>query len=872
MRSEPSGQHLPMLTFDTRFGESEFDLEPRPPRQTYRDSGASSTYSLEQDRHKQRDGLQPHRLTAPTASPSMERPDSMAYDPRERWSAHSEHPAQHPWTETRHYNYSSPNLAKEPTEDQIPNLDDLAMDFDRAALGSSTDRGLQGSSADRDRTQTRPRLPNLPPNQSGHHDASLPTAQLVSGQRHSADSSRSSNSSTQRHNLGLAEDDLSPVDEAPPPSYGDTPFPDDQDPAEATLTVPRGDAERAQRDQFRRSDSTASTNSGLPYDHTSWNASDEGTVGGSTLNSTYQPRLADYRSSATPTVAQDEDGEVYDAQHSRRLRTMSSMSAQSLPRPQPRHPHDSYGYSQQQERPYSGQQTPMAGPSRAPYNGQSQNMVKNGSGPGPYSPQPMQQAFMPHQQQNQYYQPSTEQMSMPVFNPAMSHLGPSGQPMHPAMLRSAASASSLRTGLPPPGSGPVRQAPAGYGVMPPPPPAQAPASRRPASQQTLAPVTKQSIDEYRNRIKADPDPEAQFNFAKYLIEAARRIARAGSKDRDDMKNNKKYRDALLAESLKLIKKLATQGTGVSKTAYADAQFFLANCLGNGSLGLQVDMEKAYNLYVQASKQNHPAATYRTAVCNEVGAGTRKDPNRAVLFYRKACALGDTAAMYKLGMILLNGLLGQPRNLRDALAWLRRSAAQADEDNPHALHELGLLYSRIPLKGDTPGLYNELSARECFSQAAQLGYPPSQYKLGSCYEFGALGCPVDPRRSIAWYTRAAERNDPESELALSGWYLTGSDGVLQQSDTEAYLWARRAANKGLPKAEFACAYYHEMGIGVKPDQDEARRWYMRAAAQNNKRAMQRLTELKKLGTQQRAGKQGRTAKPTRQDAEKECVIM
>ncbi|KAJ1647262.1 hypothetical protein IWQ61_010113, partial [Dispira simplex] len=114
-------------------------------------------------------------------------------------------------------------------------------------------------------------------------------------------------------------------------------------------------------------------------------------------------------------------------------------------------------------------------------------------------------------------------------------------------------------------------------------------------------------------------------------------------------------------------------------------------------------------------------------------------------------------------------------------------------------------------------------------------------------YGTLTCPQDPKRSIAWYTRAAEQGDPEAELALSGWYLTGSDNVLEQSDTEAYLWARKAADKGLAKAEYAIGYYNENGIGVKQDMEEARRWYMRSAAQGHKRAMNRLTELKRMGT-------------------------
>lgn len=389
------------------------------------------------------------------------------------------------------------------------------------------------------------------------------------------------------------------------------------------------------------------------------------------------------------------------------------------------------------------------------------------------------------------------------------------------------------------------------------------------------PYTKEYVDDYRQRIKADPDPEAHFAYAKYLIEAAKKIGA----DSPDHRAVRKYRDALIAESLNVIRRLATQGN-----AYPEAQFFLANCYGTGMLGLQVDHERAYHLYLQAAKQNHPAASYRVAVCNEIGAGTRKEPPRAFAFYRKAASLGDTAAMYKLGMILLNGLLGQQKNPREAIGWLRRAAEQADEENPHALHELGLLHE---MKDNSIVIHDEAYAKELFTKAAQLGYTPSQFKLGQCFEYGTLTCLVDPRRSIAWYTKAAEKGDPEAELALSGWYLTGSEGVLKQSDSEAYLWARRAANKGLSKAEYAVGYYAEVGIGVKQDMELAKRWYMRAAstlliyfiiqsansnsclffiAQGNKRAMTRLTELKRLGN-----KKTNQGRPTRAQTRDECVI-
>ena len=334
------------------------------------------------------------------------------------------------------------------------------------------------------------------------------------------------------------------------------------------------------------------------------------------------------------------------------------------------------------------------------------------------------------------------------------------------------------------------------------------------------PYTKKYIDDYRQRIKADPDPEAHFAYARYLIDAAKRI---GS-DAKDQRTVKKYRDTLIQEALRVIKRLATQGQ-----PHDEAQFFLANCYGTGMLGLQVDHEKAYHLYLQAAKQNHAAATYRVAVCNEIGAGTRKEPPRAAAFYRKAASLGDTAAMYKLGMILLQGSLGEGKNGREAVNWLRRAAEQADEENPHALHELALLHEAT---GGQIVLHDPLQAKEYYSRAAYFGYTQSQHKLGQCYEFGTLGCPIDPRRSIAWYTRAAEKGNAEAELALSGWYLTGSEGVLKQSDSEAYLWARRAANKGLAKAEYAVGYYAEVGIGVKQDIEFAKRWYMRAAGMSS----------------------------------------
>lgn len=139
---------------------------------------------------------------------------------------------------------------------------------------------------------------------------------------------------------------------------------------------------------------------------------------------------------------------------------------------------------------------------------------------------------------------------------------------------------------------------------------------------------------------------------------------------------------------------------------------------------------------------------------------------------------------------------------------------------------GLLYEKATGRDNI--IQDEAYARQLFAQAADLGYKFSQFRLGCAYEYGLMGCVVDPRQSIAWYSQAAVQEEHQSELALSGWYLTGSEGVLQQSDTEAYLWARKAAQAGLAKAEYAMGYFTEVGIGAPANLEEAKIWYWRAA--------------------------------------------
>jgi TPR repeat protein len=410
------------------------------------------------------------------------------------------------------------------------------------------------------------------------------------------------------------------------------------------------------------------------------------------------------------------------------------------------------------------------------------------------------------------------------YRPGAQPPNPDALPSHPTPVRPGLMPNSLVSlGNKPP---PVRN----YGGAPGPPnpvgPPSAQVNSAPIAVAPVAanpvdpPVTIEELEHLRAVIKGDPqDQVSALRLAKKLVEASDVLV----PNLPDPKARQRSRERYLVDAQKILKKL-------SNASNPDAMFFMADCIGRGLFGSEPDNKEAFTLYQSAAKLGNAAAAYRTAVCceigNEEGGGTRKDPLKAIQWYKRSASLGDTPAMYKVGMILLKGLLGQARNPREAVSWLKRAAERADPENPHALHELGLLYESA--QPNDAILRDEAYAFRLFKQAAELGYKFSQFRLGCAYEYSLMGCPIDPRLSIMWYSRAATQEEHQSELALSGWYLTGSEGVLGQSDTEAYLWARKAAQAGLAKAEYAMGYFTEVGIGVPANLEDAKRWYWRAA--------------------------------------------
>ncbi len=98
--------------------------------------------------------------------------------------------------------------------------------------------------------------------------------------------------------------------------------------------------------------------------------------------------------------------------------------------------------------------------------------------------------------------------------------------------------------------------------------------------------------------------------------------------------------------------------------------------------------------------------------------------------------------------------------------------------------------------------NELSEYlETYREGANAGNPRDEYNLGASYRWG-VEAPRDLALAVKWIRKAAEQKYSLAERALGEMYAKG-EGVAQ-SNTEALVWFKRAAQHGDPSAAEAAA--------------------------------------------------------------------
>lgn len=194
------------------------------------------------------------------------------------------------------------------------------------------------------------------------------------------------------------------------------------------------------------------------------------------------------------------------------------------------------------------------------------------------------------------------------------------------------------------------------------------------------------------------------------------------------------------------------------------------------------------------------------------------------------------------MAHLLGQLDLPSNPPMAVYLLHRASLLASVELPHSAYIYSLLLTEefaecnIPLEYFAPYIPPSstaaIEARIHLERAAYFHFSPAQYKIGHSYEFADPPFPFDPVMSVQYYSLACEQGEPEAAMALSKWFLCGSgpsiDGVsnFEKDEDLAWAFASKAAEAGLPSAEFAMGYYAEIGVGQPKDLAAAMDWYIK----------------------------------------------
>lgn len=424
-----------------------------------------------------------------------------------------------------------------------------------------------------------------------------------------------------------------------------------------------------------------------------------------------------------------------------------------------------------------------------------------------------------------------------------------------------------------------------------------------ANSTSLVPRMK-TIEMYRKNAKKSNDPVIQFQFAQYMLQTAllastapvninangkspnmnpqeddfelefpnlpnsslgqRQVsngssislgnspsrptsaAGAGTHGPYTAQDERKIKRDLLKEAISLLRRLSDKG-------YADAQYLLGDAYSSGAIG-KPDAKEAFSLFQLAAKHGHAEASYRAALCLEEGWGVSKDARKALQFLRQAASRNHPGAMLRLGIACFYGKLGlhlgassaaKVKIQQEGIKWLTRAADAANEIFPQGPYELAKIYE----VGYRDLIFKDLQyAVQLYVRSADLNYVPAATKLGRAYEYGELGCPQDAALSIHYYTIGALGGDPNAMLAMCAWYMVGAEPMLPRNEEEAYEWAIRAAQKGLPKAQYATGYFMENGIGTERDILQASAWYHKAAAAGDERAAERIRTNRLLARQ------------------------
>jgi hypothetical protein len=258
--------------------------------------------------------------------------------------------------------------------------------------------------------------------------------------------------------------------------------------------------------------------------------------------------------------------------------------------------------------------------------------------------------------------------------------------------------------------------------------------------------------------------------------------------------------------------------------YAEAQYGLGLLFANGQY-LARDTDRARDWFQRAAAQGHVAA--RLALLS----------------------LGDSAAPQKVAAVAVPEPapvpVAKPEPLPQVVPVAEPTKLAAREPEKPAEPEIAPAAPSEADPDNVPAASDGMDLTGVdpivVKQSAEAGNKNAQLMLGTMYEDGLGGLPVDLRDAAHWYEKAAQQGYPKAQYNLGLLYEDGR-GVKQDYKKAAY-WYEKAAKSGFTEAQNNLGVLFVLGNGVKKDAKRAKVLFSEAAAQGNSNAERNLSMLK-----------------------------
>lgn len=293
-------------------------------------------------------------------------------------------------------------------------------------------------------------------------------------------------------------------------------------------------------------------------------------------------------------------------------------------------------------------------------------------------------------------------------------------------------------------------------------------------------------------------------------------------------------------------------------------------------GLTVDYEKAFYWYEKAAETKHSRALTELGDMYYAGKGVRQDYQKAMEYYQKACDEGYPYAFYSLGFMywkgqgmlpdkekaqeylsqaaamgnesafqLLNRMDHESEEEKDIdpfarQAYLEAQQALADKETEkyinllsqsanlgyvQALNDLGDLYFNGELAPKHMG-----KAYEYFLKASQNGSGYGSYSCGFILMKGSSDIPRDIEKGLSMFRLAVDQNYKAATRDLARYYYSLETEEDNRKALDYYLQYIEYNPKDTDTLLHIGLIY-ESGLGVPLNIDLARRYYERAAEQD-----------------------------------------